>query len=68
MAGLTCPRCGALAFRYLYGCEYEGPCYFHNLGRFDAEAYSYRLDDVKNSPDFLARLNADWDKVFGTDK
>jgi hypothetical protein len=68
MANLVCPRCGATAFRYLYGCEFAGPCYFPSLGRFDAEAYAHRYDRIQNSPTFqrsIQLMNAEWDKVFG---
>lgn len=65
MANLVCPKCGAIAFRYIYGCEFDGPCYYPSLPKFDHEAYAHRYDDMKNSPEFIARVNADWDRVFG---
>ena len=65
MANLVCPKCGAMVFRFLYGCEFSGPCYFPALGRFDAHAYEHRMDNVKNSPTFERGMKAEWDKVFG---
>lgn len=66
MANLVCPRCGTSCFRYLYGCEHDGPCFYLSLGRFDADAYAHRLDHVKNSPEFQRWINAEWDNLFGT--
>jgi hypothetical protein len=63
--GLICPLCHVSCFRFLYGCEHDGPCYFPRLGKFDAEAYAHRMDHVKNSPEFQRMMeHVDWEKVF----
>jgi hypothetical protein len=60
---LTCPKCWETAFKFLFGCEAEGPCYM-NQGRFDAEAFARGNAAMKNSPEFLKLVDATWDKVF----
>jgi hypothetical protein len=65
VANLVCPKCNATAFQFLYGCKFDGPCYYPSLGKFDAEAYAHRFDALKNSPEFVKRMSEDWDKVFG---
>jgi hypothetical protein len=62
---LVCPRCNKTCFRFLFGCEHDGACYFPNLGKFDAYAYAHRGDNLKNSPIFEKYVMADWDRIFG---
>lgn len=63
MTNLVCSHCGRTIFETVYGCkEIERPC-----GRdpFGYRAYAHRFDRLKNSPEFIARTQADWNKIFG---
>ena len=64
MTNFCCEHCGISSFgTRLYGCkEPDRPC---GQPPFDAEAYAHRYDGLKNSPEFIKRLEDDWDKVFG---